>query len=850
MNIKRIVFYLSFVCAILAIFVTCGRVNAKSFEGVNALVLASSEHSLDSILADSKGRGNELTHVFPDKAAMGDITTEGEEKLAEQGIVVYREPVSDEVKERYDPETQLIINTWNLSFEEQIVEDKDYPPLINDAFVAPREDENQSPVGGSPEGKSVYNAGFYDTSEYMYGSVNVTVILPESNGQSDPSLYNWTAEQESRVYSEIQNGFNWWKEREPNAHLTFTYNFISGRSDSRAQTKYEPITHNGPTTPNGENLWINEIMGKLGFSGSDYHTNARSFLNSQIVQANTDWGMLIFVANDGGTTQSFADGSFAYSYYGGPFMVMTYNNTGYGINNMDAITAHETGHTFYALDQYSSAFKDCNDSAGYLNAKNQNSLYSKSGSPCISNVPSLMRGGITPFTNKQIDHYAEGQIGLWDSNGNGINDVVDTAPKIEFNAKTGATSINISGTAQVQPLQNNNPYVSTLHYSHTRSNMSPNTITKIQYRIDGGGWTDANPSDGTFGGGAEAFGFDVDLSEGDHTVYMRTQNSVGNWSSETTSSAKILGSLIVVGAGEGGGPQVRFFNKNGELESGGFFAYPEYWRTGVNVAAGDVDNDGIDEVITGPGPGGVPQVKVFELDGTLKSSFYAYSEQFTGGVYVAAGDIDNNGYDEIITGTGDGGGPQVRTFTMEGSPVFTPGFFAYGKTFRGGVYVGAGDFNGDGKEEILTGAGPGGGPQVMGYTRYGVRILNFFAYAKHIRTGVLVSGGDVDGDGSVEIVTGAGPGGGPQVRVFNGVGNVDENSAGFFAYAKHIRSGVKVAVHDMDNHGKAEIITGTGIGGGPHVRQFNNAGDVKHNGFFGFDKNLRTGVNVAAGRFR
>ncbi|MBU1167170.1 VCBS repeat-containing protein, partial [Patescibacteria group bacterium] len=628
---------------------------------------------------------------------------------------------------------------------------EDYEPLVNDGLIDPTRGKVEADRGGPSDnlGGAAYNAGFYDTSEYMYGSVSVTVILPESNGAVDPNLYNWSSTQENNVLSEVQTGMNWWANNEPRANLSFEYEIISGRTDSRAQTSYEPILRPSGATDggaNGEALWVDEIMGKLGYSSSDHLTNSRGFLNEQIAKKDTDWGVLVFVANTGSTpaTSRFSDGMFAYSYYGGPFMVMTYNNYNYGIGNMDAVTAHELGHSFYALDQYFSAGQDCAASAGYLNVQNQNSQYSQGGGSCDLNVSSIMRGGVTPYTNNEIDRYAEGQMGLWDSNGDGFNNVVDTNPKVTVTSRSGSLNITIRGTAEVQPLTNENEYFSTLHYGQARRNISVNTISKVQYRIDGGDWQEASATDGSFNEGAESFNFATGtLTEGEHNIEVKTQNSVGNWSAITPADVQAFQAQFVAGAGDTGGPQARFFDSGGSLSSAGFFAFPSYWRTGLRVATGDVNADGKDDVITAPGPGGVPQVKVYNNDGTLRTSFYAYPEQFTGGVYVAAGDVDNDGTKEIITGTGNGGGPQVRVFDINGNPKFTPGFFAYGKTFRGGVYVGSGDINGDGKEEILTGAGSGGGPQVMAYTRYGVRILNYFAYADHIRTGVQVAAGDV-----------------------------------------------------------------------------------------------------------
>lgn len=158
--------------------------------------------------------------------------------------------------------------------------------------------------------------------------------------------------------------------------------------------------------------------------------------------------------------------------------------------------------------------------------------------------------------------------------------------------------------------------------------------------------------------------------------------------------------LAVVGPRDSGGPQVRLFTLDGKLKNS-FFAYDKNLRGGVNVALADVNGDGELEIITGPGKGSEPLIKVFSLSGKLKNSFLAYDKNFKGGVNVATGDFDNNGYSEIITAPGQGGGPQIKIFNYQGN--LQKSFFAYDTSYHGGVRVSVSDINEDGNLEILAG---------------------------------------------------------------------------------------------------------------------------------------------------
>ncbi|MCK4553726.1 S8 family serine peptidase, partial [Candidatus Parcubacteria bacterium] len=281
-------------------------------------------------------------------------------------------------------------------------------------------------------------------------------------------------------------------------------------------------------------------------------------------------------------------------------------------------------------------------------------------------------------------------------------------------------------------------------------------------------------------------------------------------------------------------------DKDGNVEQE-FFAYADNFSGGATVAAGDIDGDGIEEVITGAGFGGGPHVRIFSPEGELKGQFFAYNPNFRGGVTVAAGDIDGDGIDEIITGAGFGGGPHVRIFDMYGD--VKAQFFAYHPGFRGGVNVAAGDVNGDGKVEIVTGAGNTGGPQVRIFKANGQVQAQFFAYHPNFRGGVKVAVANIDGgtiNQQMEIITAPGQGGGPHIRIFDNHANIRGQ---FFAYNKNFHGGVNLSAGDIDQDGIDEIITGAGPGGAPHVRVFETNGKLIGS-FYAYEAGFDGGVNV------
>lgn len=273
-----------------------------------------------------------------------------------------------------------------------------------------------------------------------------------------------------------------------------------------------------------------------------------------------------------------------------------------------------------------------------------------------------------------------------------------------------------------------------------------------------------------------------------------------------------------------------------------FYAYGEKFKGGVNLAGCDINGDGSSEIITGAGPGGGPHIKIFNIKGELLGQFFAYNKNFRGGVNLTCGDINEDGMSEIITGPGSGMEPEVKTFDQKGKNLGS--FMAYYTSFHGGVNLAIGDIDGDDKNEIITGAGQGGGPQIRIFKRGGFSVGQFFAYDKNFRGGVKVAVADVNGgirSHRAEIIATPGKGGGPHLKIFDNKANLLGH---FFAFNSNLRGGVNLAASDINNDGLDEIVVGASISGAPHVRVFNS--DAKILGsFYAYEESFSGGVNVA-----
>ena len=260
---------------------------------------------------------------------------------------------------------------------------------------------------------------------------------------------------------------------------------------------------------------------------------------------------------------------------------------------------------------------------------------------------------------------------------------------------------------------------------------------------------------------------------------------------------------VVLAAGKGFEPRIIVKDTTGVTISE-FDAYAKEFHGGVSVATGDVDGDGQDEIVTAPLSGGGPHIRIFDLQGNLKSQFMAYDVKFRGGVSVAVGDIAGDGVDRIITAPLVGGGPHIRIFDSTG--VLQDQFMAYSDSFRGGVRVAVGDVDRDGLEEIVTVPASAGGPHVKVFNASGDLKGQFFAFESSFHGGLTVGVGDLDGDSKDEIVVAPLRDTNVQVRIFDNRG-LERNRFLPYSLPAVDEQPTAITVADFTGDGRPDIIS-------------------------------------------
>jgi hypothetical protein len=256
--------------------------------------------------------------------------------------------------------------------------------------------------------------------------------------------------------------------------------------------------------------------------------------------------------------------------------------------------------------------------------------------------------------------------------------------------------------------------------------------------------------------------------------------------------------------------------------------------TEVRAAVADVNGDGTADYVVVTGAGTKAAYAVINgKDGSflVPPSDPVGDADFTAGLYVSAGDIDGDGKAEWVISPEDLGGPRTIIFDLQnGTPTLVSNHYGIGDPdFRGGERTALGDINGDGFLDVICIAAAKGGPrmaifdgkQVMATGTAGTppKLLSndMFVADPASRNGLFIAAGDVNGDGFADVIATNDPlvGNGAEVRVLSGADLKAQNFTPavlgqFTVSGVNPAGGLRVGSTNLDGDKKAEVVVGSG----------------------------------------
>ena len=309
------------------------------------------------------------------------------------------------------------------------------------------------------------------------------------------------------------------------------------------------------------------------------------------------------------------------------------------------------------------------------------------------------------------------------------------------------------------------------------------------------------------------------VAPGRHTVTVGVSDG-GNPTSGASTTFQVLvkSPLVVFGANQTQAPLVRVWDSTKKQEIFSIMPYESAFKGGVRVATGDVNGDGVPDIITAPGPGRKADIKVFDgntgtlLRFTVAGDFLRAWLNFTGGVFVAAADFNGDQRADIVVARGAGATPEVRVFNGVTGQQFTGSlgsFFPYANSVTGGVYVATADFNNDEQADIITSPGSGSPLiRVWSGSNPTQRLDQWTVSGPLPGYGFFVTAADLTGDGKAEVIVSPTAGSRPLVRIYDRA-TPTQTPKQFQPEANNYLFAVRIGITDLNLDGKADLLVGT-----------------------------------------
>jgi hypothetical protein len=512
----------------------------------DALVIVNTGDVLafNRLLESARGRGANISLSLPPTAFLAALPAEAEAALNKSAsIQVHRGPVAPEALATYGPQAEIAARAWNrvrVGATPEATPLSVPPDREGPSWRLPTDPGSSQPATPGLFGGAPLSAPASQTSSYMAGRIAVSVVFVESTLMvgncpvTEVHTEDWTAAEQTQVMAEIAEGAAFWTSRANRPQiLTFTLENRGTRG-----TSCEPISRSSADT----SLWVADALSGLGFptSPSATFSTARSYANSRRAALGTDWAYTVFVVDSSADPDGkFTNNQFAFAYLNGPYMVMTYDNDGWGISRMNLVFAHETGHIFGALDEYASSNCTASERWGYLDVANASC--NNGGNTADFSI----MGEAAEQQNPSVDVSQSAREAIGWRNPSPLSGglaVVDVVRNAQVTLTPASPDPSSDTTPTYSATASNVPFPAS---GTCCTSVSIARVASAEWAVDAGAFsTDGvGPGDGTFDEESESYTFTppAAVSGGTHTFRTRATNDFGHVSTAATDSLTISG---------------------------------------------------------------------------------------------------------------------------------------------------------------------------------------------------------------------------------------------------------------------------------------------------------------------